>query len=94
MQDVTYTYLTMNIIIQNWSNYNNLEHYLISIRIKSVSNFLMWASVQQNSISKRMQVTKRCYEGKVGQQSVQLEQINHWIVLNVVFWNPIPRHHL
>lgn len=80
MQDIIYTYLMMNIIIQNWGNYNNLEHHLMSIRIKSILNFVMWASVQQNSTTKEMQVTKRCYEGKVGQQNVQLEQNNRWVV--------------
>lgn len=84
----------MNRIIQNWGNYENLEHHLMSIRIKSILNFVMWASVQQNSITKEMQVTERCYEGKIGQQHMQLEQSKPWVVLNLVCWNIILRHHL
>lgn len=66
----------------------------MSIRLKSILNFVMWASVQQNSITKRKQVTKRCSEGKVGQQNVQLEQSKHWVVLILVLWGTIPRYHL
>lgn len=89
-----YTYLMINIIMHNWSNFNNVEHHLISIRIKSILNYVVWASVQQNSITKEMQVTKRWCEGEGGQQNMHSEQSYHWLVLNLVFWNTTPRYHL
>lgn len=89
-----YTYLMMNITMQNWSNFNNLEHHLISIRLKSILKFVVRASVQQNSITKERQVTRRWYEGEVGQQNLHSEQSNHWLLLNLVFWNTTPRYHL
>lgn len=89
-----YTYLMMNITMQNWSNFNNLEHHLISIRLKSILKFVVRASVRQNSITKERQVTRRWYEGEVGRQNMYSEQSNHWLVLNLVFWNTTPRYHL
>lgn len=42
--------------------------------MKSIIIYIMGASVQQKAIANEMQVTRRCYEGKVGQQSIQLEE--------------------